>query len=664
MPYPNTTASVIVISQTSGSSIGGQFPFIERQISGSNLFLLTDANGFLTGSTTIPGGTFTNLNVASLTASVISASTGTFSGTVTVNGLLSASNGLTASNIYDAGTLVVLGGSNITTLTASVISASGGVTTTTLTANTSIVDNGNLTVFGSTTLGDTTSDSVTITGSLLQSGSYSILGNISASGIISASQVNAVLFFGTASMANSLNPANTYSVSAMTVNGLLSASGGFTASNIYDAGTLTIVGNTIASTITGALSGSSVATGNATIAGGTINGTTIGVTTPSTGNFTNLTASNISASNTLSASNAWMNNLTVAGTLTATVSGSITSATSASITANNSIATIQYIPFVDGTGTKPLYIDQDSLTWLPSTNTLSSSGAVSASGFNASGNIAVNGGTISTVAATLTLANTATTIAIGGATTTASHAGIIDVTDTTAATILGAGSIQTDGGIYIGKNLIVSGSTTLFGDVTMFGTGSIINISSSTLIIGDNRISLNAWSVGAPQRYGGIDIFDSGSSTSVTSSILWDSLNNYWLLQTNASGSPVITSSAIMLQGPTSSFGSENLMTVNYFPKAQTTTGNMITSSLSEVGTSLQYAGTISASVISGSRIYSDSGSFINLNVFTGSSPGVGNVPSAPGSAGVSGQIEVDNNYIYVYTNNLWKRVPLSVWTA
>jgi hypothetical protein len=26
------------------------------------------------------------------------------------------------------------------------------------------------------------------------------------------------------------------------------------------------------------------------------------------------------------------------------------------------------------------------------------------------------------------------------------------------------------------------------------------------------------------------------------------------------------------------------------------------------------------------------------------------------------GQINVDNNFIYVYTNNIWKRVPISNW--
>jgi len=1012
MPYPNSTASVIVISQTSGSAVGGQFPFIERQISGSNLFLVTDASGNLTGSTSIPGGSFTNLTVTgALTASIISASNAITAAAITSGPItasnISASGFVSASNIFDAGTLVVIGSSILAALTASnisastisssglftttgvvsgqltvgsgfttngstvlgnnqgntvvinpavsttisssiiqltgsvinfsgaitassVISASAGITASSINVVNSIVDGGSLTVLGNTTLGDNVADTTTITGSLNQSGSYFTNGSITASGTISASLfvgAHTGSTFGTASWAqsasnavvaqtasflpvgtynvtsswatnaltaSSLVAANTYIVTGLSASGTLSASN-ISASSMFIGGTLTyresmLTGSAAdiyfsASAITASdvvvQIDSSVATGSAyalvlnatsstggiayalsassgiivgsvfsgSVFSGSYTGSITGQTLTMTGNsvlttltasnisasgnisaslfvgpvtgsvfgtsswassasvavvaqtasflpvgtynvtsswatnaltasslvlgnsyaITNLTASNISSSGTVSGSNGWFNNLTVPGTLTATVSGSITTANSSSITANNSTATLQYITFVDGTGNRPLYVDQDSLTWQPSTNTLSSSGnfigsnytgsrmtatggagsstavgtqgILASNGIGANGNsyfssdvgigttltvgaaisssnalwvggnttlagnsaaithtgtgnltissnngsvlvegstftgndvtipgdIAVNGGDITTTAATFNLATAnATTINIGGASATTIYSGLLDVTNTTAATIAGAGAIQTDGGVYIGKNLIVSGSTTLYGDVTMIGTGSIINISSSNIIIGDNRIQLNAWSVGGPQRYGGVDIFDSGSSAAVTSSILWDSLNNYWLLQTNQSGSsPLVTSSAIILQGPTSSFGSEFLLTVNNFLKVQTTTGNMITSSLSEVGNTLQYAGTISASVISGSNIFGATGSFINLSVLTGSAPNTGSqVPTSPTAAGLPGEIAIDNNFIYVYTNNLWKRTALNIWSA
>jgi hypothetical protein len=50
------------------------------------------------------------------------------------------------------------------------------------------------------------------------------------------------------------------------------------------------------------------------------------------------------------------------------------------------------------------------------------------------------------------------------------------------------------------------------------------------------------------------------------------------------------------------------------------------------------------------------------LTIATGSNPGAGAVPVHPTASGMPGQINVDNNFIYVYTNNIWKRVPISNW--
>jgi hypothetical protein len=256
--------------------------------------------------------------------------------------------------------------------------------------------------------------------------------------------------------------------------------------------------------------------------------------------------------------------------------------------------------FVDGSGSRPFFIDSSTLTWNPSTNTLSSSGVIVANNFTSSNDI------------------------------------------------------------QVGHNLVVSGSTILYGDLTLYGSGSVVNISSSTVIIGDNRITLNTFSPGGTsQRYAGLDLVDSGSTNNITSSLLWDSLNNYWLLTTNQTGSNPISSSAIILQGPTSSFGSEILLPTNVFLKVQTTTGNLTSSLLSESGSTLIYSGTITSSIVQ-----TQTGSFVNLTIVTGSAPGNGTqVPAHPTASGMPGQIEVDNNFIYVYTSGIWKRVPLSVWT-
>lgn len=322
---------------------------------------------------------------------------------------------------------------------------------------------------------------------------------------------------------------------------------------------------------------------------------------PSLSITNSLTASNISSSGVITGSSALFSNVTVTGTLNASnLSGSANVANSSSITDIPNTSGTYYVLFVDGSGSRPLYIDSSTLTWNPGINTLSSSGTIIANNFTSSNDIFVN------------------------------------------------------------RNLIVSGSTILYGDLTLFGTGSIVNISSSTVIIGDNRITLNTFSPGGTsQRYAGLDLVDSGSTNSITSSLLWDSLNNYWLFTTNQTGSIPVSSSAIILQGPTSSFGSEILLPTNVFLKVQTSTGNLTSSLLSESGSTLVYNGTITGSISQ-----AQTGSFVNLTIVTGSAPGSGTqVPAHPTASGMPGQIEVDNNFIYVYTSGIWKRVPLSIWS-
>ena len=213
------------------------------------------------------------------------------------------------------------------------------------------------------------------------------------------------------------------------------------------------------------------------------------------------------------------------------------------------------------------------------------------------------------------------------------------------------GALIVDGGVGIGKNLFVSGSMLVGGDFTVFGSSSVVYISSSTVIINDNIIQLNAF---FPfERYAGFEVFDSGSNQR-SASLLWDGQSDNWTtVDQNNSASNIII-------GPTASFGSAipNL-TVNRLPKAYE--GNGITDSLiSDDGTTLRYTGT----TISSSIITSTTGSFTALTVVTGSAPLTGSqVPSSPTAVGMPGQIEVDNNFIYVYTNNIWKRVPLSTWS-
>lgn len=65
----------------------------------------------------------------------------------------------------------------------------------------------------------------------------------------------------------------------------------------------------------------------------------------------------------------------------------------------------------------------------------------------------------------------------------------------------------------------------------LYITGSLVAeriVSSSTVELGDNTILLNT---NAPaKRYAGIEVIDSGSSPNPSSSFLWDSLQNHWIL--------------------------------------------------------------------------------------------------------------------------------------
>ena len=229
------------------------------------------------------------------------------------------------------------------------------------------------------------------------------------------------------------------------------------------------------------------------------------------------------------------------------------------------------------------------------------------------------------------------------------------------------GALIVDGGVGIGKNLFVSGSMLVGGDFTVFGSSSVVYISSSTVIINDNIIQLNAF---FPfERYAGIEVFDSGSNQR-SASLLWDGHNDNWITvdQNNSSSNIVL--------GPTSSFSGDVItgFTENRIPKAYDATG-IADSLLSDDGTTLRYTGTtISSSIITtttgsityitGALVTYVTGSFTTLTISTGSAPqGGGIVPTNPTASGMPGQINVDNNFVYVYTNNIWKRVPLSTWS-
>jgi hypothetical protein len=157
--------------------------------------------------------------------------------------------------------------------------------------------------------------------------------------------------------------------------------------------------------------------------------------------------------------------------------------------------------------------------------------------------------------------------------------GITTIQNSTQTTNHTDGALVVAGGVGIGKNLWVSGSTTIMGDLTILGSSSIVNISASTLNLDDNIIRLNAF---APfQRYAGIELMDSGSNN-VSASLLWDSLSNYFLIASASGETGRVISTTYGTQG------SEIPLAPNTLPKA-TGASAIGDSYLKDDGTSFSY---------------------------------------------------------------------------
>ena len=123
-------------------------------------------------------------------------------------------------------------------------------------------------------------------------------------------------------------------------------------------------------------------------------------------------------------------------------------------------------------------------------------------------------------------------------------------------------SIYTDGGLQVTKDAYISSSLYIKGNLTVYGTQSVSYISSSTLNVGTNLITVNTATPSV--RFGGIAVQDSGSTSGLTGSLLWDSQNNNWLYD-NPSGSGNYDS-AMLIMGPrnSSALGSEVGLNCNY----------------------------------------------------------------------------------------------------
>lgn len=721
--YAATSSTVALTDTTTGAG-----PYYVTFVDGT-----TGARSLRTDSQTLTWDATTNTLSSSGTfvSSEITSSTALFTNKLNFVELMStgsiisdvniSASAVTSSNTVFSITSLVSTGSSVALLIDSVSGTSG--TAFAISASRGIIVGTQFTGSSLSVTGNSTLTSITgaLSGSSIQSGNATLT-NINGVNVLSGAAL--------------VVSANAITSSTINVTSALSATA-ITSSNIN------VTGNAIITSITGALSGSSVSTGNATINGGNINNTVIGGTTPAAATFTNLTATgNTLLGDATSDSVKVTGSLSISGSLSVvgSIAGTIETASKVTVTNIDNTNSTYYVTFVPNTGSaQSISTDSSILSYNPNTNVLTI--GVAASGSVVVGNNITmqDGGGSSQLRVGITTTDTASLLVSGNAFQVVKGTGATDrvstnlplsasndvlFSSTTQATNFSNGALHVDGGVSISKNLYVSGSTFLAGDLTIYGSSSIVNISSSTLIIGDNRILLNA---GSPiVRYAGIDVYDSGSGgiqSNVTSSFLWDSQTDSWLLFSANSGSGTFTTaSSIIIGGPVSQFGNEGTLTTNIIPKVQSSGKNITNSLLSDNGTTLSYTGTgISASQITSStalhttvfsttlsgsfitssnalltNVYSTTissslitasnlrvqltgsityatgvlvtyitGSFNTLTLSTGSFPGnaPGLVPNAPTSSGMPGQINVDNNFIYVYTNNVWKRVPLSQWS-
>jgi len=416
-------------------------------------------------------------------------------------------------------------------------------------------------------------------------------GNVTGSYIIPSSSY---------AVSASYAPTNTNITASWATNALTASSINFTASNSTLAATASslIVNNSytivnltssgisssgaiIASSFTGSFSGS---IGNATSASYALSASYAPINTNITTSWAtnSLTASSLNyqvATSSFATSSLTSSYLT-SGTYNITSSWSTNSLTSSYITSSNIVGTVASASYALSAS----YITSSNIVG----TVTSASYALSSSYAPTNTNITASWATNSLTASSLVAGNSYT------------------ITNLTVSNI--SSSKITASGILINGDLTVTGS--IFASIF---SASVIYITSSEVIIGDNIITLNALT--PYKRYAGIEMYDSGSGT--LSSLLWDSLNNYFFVSSSDVGA-----SRQFILGPS---GEANL-TTNYIPLisgSNNLSSSVIYQSGSNIGigtitpvNKLDVVGNISASVITASLF---SGSFSGSHFGTSS---------------------------------------------
>ncbi len=231
---------------------------------------------------------------------------------------------------------------------------------------------------------------------------------------------------------------------------------------------------------------------------------------------------------------------------------------------------------VDTAGT----LNVGGTTTLESTLTVTGSATLK-NNLSVSGTTTVSGATI--LQDTLTVNSTSELkgdVGINSTLTVTGSATFKDTLNVTGATTIDGLTIINDNATINGV-LTVTGNTQLqsnlyvSGNLEVLGSSTNVTIQSQTVEIDDNIIRMNAYSPFL--RYAGFEVIDSGS-VGVSASLVWDSLNDYWMFVSSSGDSS-------RLIGTTAgTYGSEVSLTSGTFPIA--TASNTIGDSL------LKYSGT------------------------------------------------------------------------
>jgi hypothetical protein len=170
------------------------------------------------------------------------------------------------------------------------------------------------------------------------------------------------------------------------------------------------------------------------------------------------------------------------------------------------------------------------------------------------------------------------------ATLTASYDGRF----TTLGSLSGSFARTNSANVFTG-NQTITGSLFVTSNLIVQGSSSIQNISSSTLNIGTNIITV---AVNQPSvRFGGISVIDSGSSGG-SGSFLYDSVHDEFIFVHRGNGTNITSSHFVLGPETYDNLGNETYLTNNRLPKG-TGKEHLVDSTISDDGTTVSIGGAL-----------------------------------------------------------------------